>query len=498
MLQKSSLQVPDNLEQCQQLIVQMYEQMQNMQYRLDHVLRLKYGPKAETVIPGQMRLFDAPVAETPQAEQIDTDSDRKSSEGEGSKGHGRKKPAKSLPRRRVVYELPESERNCRCCAQELAIIGEEVSEQYDYTPASVEVVEHVRLKYACKNCQENVEIAAKPSVPVERGLAAAGMLAYVATSKFADHLPLNRLEGIFKRDGAVLSRSTMCDWLAATAGILSPLYEAMKGEVLNSKVVWTDDTPVKMQDRSHEKNIREARLWVYIGDSRHQFTIFDFTESRKRDGPLKFLANYKGYLQADAFAGYDCIYAGGNVVEVACHAHARRKFFEALSTNKFLCTVALNIIRYLYQLERQASEMSPEQRLELRLKFAEPALRAYRKWLDWQYIRTLPKSPFGKAIAYSLNNWAALCRYVQDGDLTIDNNKSERAVRPVAIGRKNWLFAGSKEGGKTAAIISSFIQSCKQHGLNPYSYLKDVLIQLTSRTKVELRDLLPDRWKPAM
>ena len=485
------LQVPDDLQKCQEMIVQMHVRMQQMEIQLEQFIRSKFGSKAESLDPGQLRLFGAPPA--PETESAETATETATEKS--GRSHGRRKPAANLPRRRFVYELPEDERTCCDCKCELEVIGEDVSEQYDYTPASIEVIEHVRLKYACKQCEEKIEVAAKPAVPIEKGLAAAGMLAHVATSKFADHLPLHRLEGILKRSGAIIAKSTMCDWMAATARILTPLYDVMKAEVLSSQIIWTDDTPVKMQDRNHEKNIREARVWTYSGDRRHYFTVFDFTESRKRDGPQKFLSGYKGFLQADAFAGYDCIYAGGNVVEVACHAHARRKFFDALSTNSFLCTVALNIIRYLYLIERKAATLSDEERAAYRCKFALPALRAYKKWLDFHQLRALPKSPFAKAIFYSLNNWEALCRYVENGELTIDNNRSERNVRPIAIGRKNWLFAGSREGGRTAAIITSFIATCKAYGVNPYSYLKDVISKLTSGQEINLRGLLPDLWK---
>jgi len=490
MRKPATLELPNDLAKCQQMICQMHEQMQYMQHQLDRLLHAKFGQKAESLVPGQLLLFQQSSVEG--SVQVQGDAPEQASGKRNS--HGRRKPAKELPRRRQVHDVPMEQRYCKCCNQELAVIGEEVSEQYDYSPASIVVIEHVRLKRACKKCSENVVIAPKPATPIERGLAAPGMLAYVATSKFADHLPLYRLESIFKRDGAQIVRSTMCDWLAATAQLLSPLYMLMKAEVLRSQIIWTDDTPVKMQDRSHDKNIREARVWVYIGDRLHSFTVFDFTESRKRDGPKTFLDEFVGFLQADAFAGYDCIYAGGQVTEVACHAHARRKFFEALETNKFLCSVALNIIRHLYLLEKKAAQMSPEDRMVLRLEKAKPALRAYKTWLDWQKVRALPKSPFGKAVTYALNNWDALCIYVQNPELTIDNNRSERALRAVAIGRKNWLFAGSREGGRTAAVLSTVIASCKQHNINPQQYLKDVIGRICSGDASDLRALLPDRW----
>lgn len=301
---------------------------------------------------------------------------------------------------------------------------------------------------------------------IEKGLATAEMLSYVATSKYADHQPLHRLEGIFKRDGASISRSTMCDWMIAISLKLEPLYLLMKERVKKSKIIWTDDTPVKMQDREDERNIRNARVWVYIGDEANDFTVFDFTESRKRDGPVNFLGEFKGYLQADAFSGYDCIYASGSVTEVACWAHARRKFFDALQTNSAACNEALAMIQELYALEKKVHEQSNEERCVGRTECALPILRKFKLWLDKQRLTALPKSPLGKAVTYALNNWDALCRYVADSSLSIDNNKSERALRAMAVGRKNWLFMGSAQGGKTAAIIASFIATCKAHDIH--------------------------------
>lgn len=322
------------------------------------------------------------------------------------------------------------------------------------------------------------------------------MLAHIAVSKFADHLPLHRLEGIFKREGAKIARSTMCDWLAATAAILQPLYERMKDRVTASRVIWTDDTPVNLQDRQDERNMREARIWVYIGDQNNKFTIYDFTDSRKRDGPKNFLSGFEGYLQADAFAGYDCLYATGGVLEVACMAHARRKFFECLNSNEAAATEVLTIIRDLYRIEKETAFLSSEERRTIRLQQSAPLLATFKKWLNQQRLYALPKSPLGKAVTYALNNWSALCRYLCDGELTIDNNCSERAMRSVAVGRKNWLFAGSREGGRTAAILSSFIATCKHYNINPQQYLLDVLTRLT-HGESDLDQLLPGVWAQA-
>ncbi len=470
MTKTGNLKVPEDLQQCQQMIVQMFEQMQSMQGQLDSLLRARYGKKGETVPVGQLRLFgdEAEASEEELPAPVETAV-------QVVRAHGRKKPSRELPRVQRLHDVPEGERMCPGCHGMREVIGQETSEQYDYSPASIQIIEHVRIKRACRQCAEHVVIASKPATVIEKGLATEGVLAYIATSKFADHLPLNRLEGIFKRDGANISRSTMCDWMASTANCLLPLYERMKELVLKSEVIWTDDTPVKMQDREDERNMRNARVWVYLGDKAHPFTIFDFTESRKRDGPLKFLSDFKGFLQADAFSGYDSIYANGSVHEAACWAHARQKFFDALGTNRKACGEALAMIQELYLIEKEYRSASDDERLAQRQSRSVPILENLKKWLDNQKVIALPKSPVGKAVTYTLNNWKALNTFTSRGDLTIDNNKSENALRAMAVGRKNWLFVGSKAGGLTATIIASFLATCKAHNIHPRIYLADVL-----------------------
>jgi transposase len=490
MAKRSELQVPDNLEQCQVMLVQMFEQMQSMQGQLDALIRARYGRKGEQLPAGQLQLF-ADVSEV--AHEEDTAS--VAEKAVNVTPHGRRKPNKELVRIPRTYDVNEDEIPCPDCQKPREIVGEEKSEQYDYKPSSLQVIEHIRIKRACLHCKKSVITATKPADVIDKGLATADMLAYIATSKFVDHLPLHRLEGIFKRDGASIARSTMCDWLAATAKVLIPLYELMKKRVLESDVIWTDDTPIKMQDRSDERNMRNARVWVYLGDELHPYIVFDFTESRRRDGPVRFLGSFSGCLQADAFAGYDCIYAGGNVEEVACWAHARRKFFEAIPTQSKLGGEAVSMINEFYAVEKEIAHCKPTEKKHARQEKTVPLLNAFKAWLDKQRLVALPKSPLGKAVMYALNNWKALNTYTASGDLTIDNNKSERAIRGMAVGRKNWLFVGSANGGNTAVILTSILASAIQHGLHPRNYLSDVLRRLALGEE-DLQALLPDKWVP--
>ncbi len=410
------------------------------------------------------------------------------------KHRGRKPLPKDLPRKRVVYEAPADELTCPCCNKPRTKIGEEVSEQLEFEPASLYVIEHVRFKYACKHCEANVVTADKPLQPIDKGLPGPGLLAHVITSKYADHLPLYRLERIFRRHGVEIPRSTSCGWMAASAALLKPLYELMKQRLLQSKVIHTDDTPVPVQDRTRNKT-RQGRVWVYVGDHNHPYTVFDFTPTRSRDGPVAFLDSFNGYLQADAYSGYDVLYSTGKVTEVACWAHARRKFFDSRETDPARANVVLAMIRLLYDVERDAKDLPANERRRLRQQRSWPRLEQIKSWVDEEQLVALPKSPIGQAIRYCLSNWAALIRYVDDGDLHIDNNPAENALRSVVIGRKNWLFAGSDNGGRTAATLCSFIASCQLHEIDPFAYLRDVLTRISACPINEVDQFMPDNWR---
>jgi transposase len=513
------LPLPEDLDACHALIGQLFESqrqdgrtIQKLEHQLRDLLRRLYGRSAEKLDPHQMLLFkdllkqlgaDSAAPSTPEPETA--------AAPRASAGHGRRRLPTDLPRRRVVHDLPEAERACPCCGVTREVIGEDTSEQLDYEPAKLTVIEHVRLKYACRPCEQTaaeagpqIATADKPLAPIEKGLAAPGLLSYVMVSKYGDHLPLHRLERILRRHGIDIARSTMCDWARDSAAALAPLYDRLVHQVLASKVIHTDDTPVRVQDRTRS-GTRTGRFWVYVGDRAHPYTAFAYTPSRSRDGPMTFLTDWgkdaTRYLQADAFAGYDGLYAGaagGHVVEVACWAHARRKFYDARTSDPAAATQALAHVRLLYDVEDIAKELSPAERHALRQTQAAPRLAAFRTWLRTQPALVggpiLPKSPMGQAITYALNQWDALCVYITDGDLAIDNNPAENALRRIALGRKNWLFCGSDRGGRTAAVLFSLIATCDRHGVDPFVYLRDVLTRIAAHPASRLADLLPDRW----
>jgi transposase len=346
--------------------------------------------------------------------------------------------------------------------------------------------------------------ATKPAMPIPKGLPGPGLLAHLIVSKYVDHLPLYRLERVYDRQGIFLPRSTLCDWLAASAQLLQPLYDLMVKVVLQSRVIHTDDTPVNMQEQT-TRNLIKARFWTYLGDWAHPYNVFDFTTSRKRDGPQQFLTHFQGYLQADAFGGYDCLYLPNpsdgkpRIHEVACNAHARRKFYDARTSDDVRAHVALGYFGQLYTLERHAKGLGfdHDQRRQMRQDLSVVILDKFHAWLEKARSDVLPKSPIGEAITYALNQWTALKRYTEEGFLEIDNNIAEREMKRIAIGRKNWLFVGSAQGGKTAAVLISFTSTCARLGIEPWAYLQDVLNRLPTIAPAERAELLPIPWQAA-
>ena len=500
--------LPDNTAALRQIIVgllaeaeQRERKLQQLQHWLEQLLRARYGPRRERVDENQLFLFAAeilaPGGKTPAAREGGQAPASESPSRPQRPGHGRGSLPKSLKRERRVYDLPEDQQQCPECQEKLNRIGEETSERLEYVPASLVVIEEACQKYACpKGCI--VVTAEKPMAPIEKGRPGPGLLAHVAVSKYGDHLPLYRQEEIFQRQGVELSRQTMCDWMRQCADLVGPLLQLMKRRVLGSKVIETDDTPVPVLDPELPRT-RTGRIWTYVGDSRHPYTVYDYTASRSRDGPDAFLREFRGYLQADAYSGYDHFYedARRGMEEVACWAHARRKFFEARSSDLMRSTVMLAYIRLLYDVEREAHDrkLDPAARRPLRQEKSKPILADIRAYLEREKSQVLPKSPEGQAIAYTLSNWKALVRYGEDGDLEIDNNGAERSLRAVAVGRKNWMFYGSDKGGRTAAVLTSLIATCKRLRIDPFAYLRDIFERISGHPQSRLVELLPDQWQ---
>ena len=474
--------------------------------RLQKYLRRLFGPKAEKIDPRQLQiafddLVEIAAAEQheeplPQAREAADDEEGTHAPARKKKGaHGRKPLPKDLPRMRVEHHPAQEQRTCPHCQAAKVPIGEEVTEELDWQPASMSVTEHVRIKYACKACQEGVVIGELPARPIEKGRPGTGLLAHVIVSKYADHLPLHRLEGIFARHGVEISRSTMCDWVGECAQLVQPIYAEIKRSVLTSAVIHADDTPILCQENAYGGGKRKTFLWVYVGEQGE--TVYDFTLSRAQEEPKAFLGEWKGYLQSDAYGGYNALYTSGNVMAVGCWAHVRRKYFDALTSDTERASRMLALIQLLYKVEAKAGGLDPPAIQKLRQEESRPILERIQAQVEQDARVALPQSALGEAVTYATNQWSSLTRYVEDGRLHIDNNAAERALRCVAVGRKNWLFAGSPAGGKRAAVLYSLIRTCKQQGVEPFAYLRDVLERISTHPASRIAELTPGGWMAA-
>jgi transposase len=457
--------------------------------------RWAFGRRRErfTEGEGQGHLFDLDPPAVDEPEDSITPDEEAETE---VKGHHRRKKRKidwdKLRQIRHEHDLSDEEKVCPC-GRTMDRIGEDVTRELEYEPAKLEAHIHTRPKYACRCCKDGVSAAPLPPRPIPGGIAGPGLITEVIVGKFGDHLPLYRLEDILTRCGVYISRSTMCDWVKAAAELLRPLYDLQRELVLQSSVMWTDDTPITVLGGL--KGSFRGHFWTYIGDKQHPYSVYDFTNSHSRDGPASFLEAYSGYLHADAYTGYDSIFLapGSSIIEVACWSHTRSRFFKAVGSNPRESHQVLEWVRQLYDIEDRAHDWSVDARRELRAVEANPVLDKIESYLAELAPRALPKSSLAKAVTYARNQWEALRRYTDDGCLTIDNNVSERTLRHQAIGRKNYLFLGSESAGPRAAVLHTILAGAKRHRIEPWAYVRDLLLRLNADDP-NLEEMLPDRW----
>jgi transposase len=531
--------LPTDVGLCHALIAQLLEELRkrdarvaDLEHRMDLLLRRLYGRTSERLDPAQLALFDAsPEEPLPELPPPPSPALGNGSAPTSQKpGHGRRRLPDRLKRVELIHDLTAAEKESLGGEANLVLIGREETEQLEWEPSSLYVIHHVQLTYARRDpvpesgaaagmdhlAAPSVVTAPKPPQVIPGGLPGPGLVAHVATSKYVDHVPLHRQERQFTRHGAFLPRQTTCDWALAGAEVLLPLYELLKGEVLLSDVLHADATSVKIRD-ARQKLSRTGYFWSYLGDEGHPLVAFEYTSVHSRDGPENFLRDFRGYLQADAHSVYDGLYADGRIIEVGCWMHARRGFFESRSVDRPRAETALAHIGRLYALERELKEscagawreLPREERWALvgaaRRERARPVLNEFFPWLEAEAPKLVPKNPVRQAMEYSLRQRTALSRYCDDGRLAIDNGAAERALRGIALGRKNWLFCGSERGARAAVIYFSLAASCRRHDLDPFAYLRDLFTRLPvllaearSRPSAEqLRPLLPDRWQAA-
>ena len=501
--------LPDSRSKLKRMVVDLSARNDTLEALLKSVIQVQVAPgrASEQLSRQQLALFEAQAREENKQSGGEDDNDDidlppppapppSTNTPPTASRRGRQPLPEHLERERIERDLPEQEKHCDKCNRALKRFGEETSERLEYIPARWKVIEEVCFKYAC-GC--TVRTATKPSQPLPKSLAGPSLLAQVIVSKWNDHLPLHRQSKMFARLGVAVNEQTMCDWMASCADLLSGLYAELKQHVLSSKVVGTDDTSVKVRVKGLD-HTRSGRVWPYVGDGEHAGVIYDFTMDRSRAGPEKFLSGYRGYLQADAYSVYDPFFEKKHrgLTEVGCLAHARRHVLEALPTESRLQSV-LHWIAKLYRVEKYARQYGVigNALSALREKFTLPVVKRLCALLLRLRDDLLPKSAAGKAVNYLLKHWTALTRFAGDGDLEIDNNRKERAIRPWAIGRSNWTFFGSPKGGRTAAVLMSFVATCKLLAVDPYAWCCDVLSRIADHPQQRLAELLPHRWLEA-
>ena len=473
------------------------DELARLRHNFDVLRRMLFGPRSEKraepvdEAQGVLALGDVAAADeraaSEQGAQVDVSVPTAIPETSARRPARRSAFPNHLPRVRSRFQLPEASRACACGAA-LAEIGEEVTQELERVEISI-VHEIARVKYACSGCKEKVVTAPGPARVIDKGMLGVGFLAHLLSERFAHHMPYHRLEKKYESEGLSLSRSVLCNAAGRCAELLDPVYRRLLDDVLAQPVVGTDDTNVIIQEGSHGGS-RRGHLWLYRDlDGR---CVFDFTESRSRDGPARILRDFRGYLQADAYGVYDAFFVPGGPTEVGCWAHARRKFVVAEASDPTLAGQAVERIAALYGVEKEAKDLSPEERLRARTR-ARPLLEDLFSWMGRVRSQVLDRSPMAEALDYALKNRAALSRYLEDGRLPIDNNGVERALRCVAVGRKNWMMVGNEEGGRRAAVLFSLVQTCREIGVDPRQYFRDVLLRISTCSDVS--KLTPHGWK---
>lgn len=489
LLDQIQQQLQDSIEGNKDLRSQLKE----LQQKLDLILlqiqkrnRKDFGNKTERHNP------------KPALETITSTSTRsKSGTTELPSKNGEKHILKqSIPIQPISHVVPAAECICPNCAVNTVFMRDEISYQIEKLSHSLVRLQHQQEVRACPKCKLYVVTAEKPCPPIPGSYVGPGLLAHVITAKYADGLPNFRLAKIFKREEAIIPRSTQSDWCIASALLLQPLYELLKREVLTSSIVQTDDSELKIQDRQHRKNMRKGKLTVYVGDSAHRATVFDFSPDKTFSRNIEFFREYANIVQADAANGFDALFKDSSRKEAGCNAHARRKFFDALPADPKNCTEILDIYGEMYDIEKKIRGSTDARKLAIRRQETKPQTRKLRRRLRKLQESLNPTHPLMDAVSYALKHWVALTRFLGNPNVEIDNNAAERCIKEFVLMRKNSLFAGSDDGGNAAAVHLSFMASCRRNQIDPIVYLTDVFTRINLMKTSQLEQLLPDRWVP--
>jgi len=495
-------QLPDDIDALKSLVVDQAvrnEQLQSkvliLQEQLNLALAKRYAASSEKISPDQVCLFDEAEADVPATE--DTDDDVILVPAHTRKKRGRKPLPDNLPRIDVLHDLPESERHCDHDGRLLSEIGEVISEQLDIIPAKIQVIRHIRKKYAC-TCGQCIKTAPLPAQPIPKSMASPGLLAHIAVSKYQDALPLYRQETILQRIGVDLPRATLANWMIQAGTLIQPVINLLRDRLLDYDILQMDETTVQVLNEAGKTAQSRSYLWLQRGGPPDQpVVLYDYDPGRGAGVPKRLLAGFTGYLQTDGYDGYNAVVAVNGLTHVGCMAHARRKFSEAVKAQgkhkkRGKAHRGLALIQKLYRVEKQARRLTSDERYTCRQQQACPVLDDLRSWLDDTLPLVPPTSATGKALNYLHREWDKLIHYLDDGRLEIDNNGAENAIRPFVVGRKNWLFSASVKGVKASANLYSLIETAKANGLEPYAYLRYLFTELPQAETVEaIEALLP-------
>ena len=475
-----------------------------LEERLRILLHKQFGASSEKTSPDQQELFNE--AEQDQPEPSEPEPEENVTVAEHSRNKkGRKPLPKDLPRIREEHDIGDDEKNCNCCGGELHRVGEEVTEQLDIIPAKIRVIQNVRFKYGCRSCEEGIKTAKQPTQPIPGSIASPGLLAFIATSKYVDGLPLYRQEKfILARLGVDIARATTSLWMVRCGNLVQPLINLMRDKLLEAPLIHCDETVTQVLKEEGKTAQSQSYMWVQVAEpaKNQKIILFDYAPSRSGSVPMRLLDSFQGYLQTDGYEGYAAIGRKEGVISQGCWAHARRKFDEAIKGQKDKnktgkSHMGLSYIRKLYQIEHGIKDSLPDKRKKVRQEQSLPVLQKLRQWLDKSLPQVPPKTLLGKALHYLHNQWEKLIRYCDEGYLRMDNNLAENAIRPFVVGRKAWLFSNSTNGAKASANLYSLVETAKACGLEPCHYLKTVFTYLPRAESVtDIERLLPWNQKP--
>lgn len=491
----------------------LLQEIDRLTHLLVHMKQSKFGRSSEKIkseelpkLPGFENVFDE-AYEEPTLEETGAES---ASENTSSKDKtalvlpkkGRRPLPDHLPRERVIHDI-RGDKIC-ACGHPLHQIGEEISEQLDYVPAQLKVIQNVRLKYACKGCTEGVNLAEVTGAPLPKSLASSNLLAHTIVSKYQDHLPLYRQSQMWERFGIELGRASMSRWILQLGNLLSPLKDLLQEEIIQDSYVRADETRAQVLNEKERKAQTQSYMWVYLtGSSSQRAIVYEYTPTRKGENAKAFLKDFKGHLQTDGYSGYKALAQTADITAVGCWAHARRKFADIVKSTGNTAgksAEALTLISNLYKIEKDTKEARhpPDVIIRIRQETSKPLLEKFKVWLEDHKKVIVPKSPLGQAVGYVLRQWGPLTEYLTDGRLDIDNNAAERAIRPFAVGRKNWLFMGNVKGAQASAVIYSLIETCKANDINAFDYFRYVLANINSTSENNYSDLLPWNLKQTL